>query len=187
MKIRFILLISTFIAMNFSGQAQGISEKLWYKAPAKDWFSALPLGNGRLGAMVFGNLEEEHIQMNEESLWAGCPEDPYPENVKEHYLKFQELNLKGNYSKARDYAMDNLTISPTSFRSYTTLGDLFIKLNHTNSSNYNRELDLETGINTVEYELEGKKYRRESFISDKYNAMFFHFTSLDEEKMDAAV
>jgi len=169
------------------GQTKRVGEKLWYKSPAKDWFSALPLGNGRLGAMVFGTLEEEHIQMNEESLWAGCPEDPYPENIQEHYLKFKELNLKGNYSEALNYAMENLAISPTSFRSYTTLGDLFIKLNHKNASNYRRELDLETGIHTVEYELKGKKYRRESFISDKYNAMFFHFTTLDGEKMDATI
>lgn len=162
MKIRFILLISAFIALYFCGQAKGISEKLWYKSPAKDWFSALPLGNGRLGAMVFGTIKEEHIQMNEESLWAGCPEDPYPENVQEHYLKFQKLNLNGNYADALDYAMKNLAISPTSFRSYATMGDLFVSLNHNNASNYRRELDLETGINKVEYEINGKKYRRES-------------------------
>lgn len=187
MRVKLSLVIIALISIYSGGQAKGISEKLWYKSPAKDWFSALPLGNGRLGAMVFGTVEEEHIQMNEESLWAGCPEDPYPENVKEHYLKFQELNLKGNYSEALDYAMNNLAISPTSIRSYTTMGDLFIKMNHRNASNYRRELDLKTGINTVEYELNGKKYRRESFISDKYNAMFFHFTSLNGEKMDASI
>lgn len=187
MKKNIAVVIIALIAFSSSGKAKQISEKLWYKTPAKDWFSALPLGNGRLGAMVFGTIEEEHIQMNEESLWAGCPEDPYPENVQEHYLKFQELNLKGNYSEALDYAMKNLAISPTSFRSFATMGDLFVSLNHNNASDYRRELDLETGINTVEYELDGKKYRRESFISDKYNAMFFHFRSLDGEKMDAVI
>ncbi len=182
-----IFMIIALVATYSCGRQEPISEKLWYTSPAEDWFSALPLGNGRLGAMVFGTVEEEHIQMNEESLWAGCPEDPYPENVKEHYLKFQGLNLRGEYAEALEYAMDHLAISPTSIRSYTPLGDLFIKLNHADAGSYRRELDLETGINTVEYEIGGKKFRREAFISDKYNAMFFHFASLDGEKMEAAI
>jgi len=187
MRVKMTFLLIVFLSIYSCNKPKTISEKLWYKSPAKDWFSALPLGNGRLGAMVFGTVEEEHIQMNEESLWAGCPEDPYPENVKEHYLKFQNLNLKGNYTEALDYAMNNLAISPTSIRSFTPLGDLFVKLNHKDADIYRRELDLETGINTVEYEINGKKYRRESFISEKYNAMFFHFKSLDGDKMDAAI
>ncbi|MCP3927610.1 MAG: glycoside hydrolase family 95 protein [Bacteroidetes bacterium] len=182
-----LLVLITFSIACTNKNKEGISEKLWYKSPAKDWFSALPLGNGRLGAMVFGTLEEERIQMNEESLWAGCPEDPYPENIKEHYHNFQELNLRGNYTEALDYAMSNLAVSPTSKRSYTTLGELFVSLNHKNVDSYRRELNLETGINTVEYEIDGKRYSRESFVSDKYNAMFFHFKSLDGAKMEAAI
>ena len=187
MRNTMILLCIAVVAAFSCNRQETISEKLWYTSPAEDWFSALPLGNGRLGAMVFGTVEEEHIQLNEESLWAGCPEDPYPENLKEHYLKFQDLNLKGKYAEAFDYAMDHLAISPTSFRSYTPLGDLFIKLNHTNARNYRRKLVLETGIHTLEYETGGKRFRREAFISDKYDAMFFHFTSLDGEKMEAAI
>ncbi len=164
-----------------------VKEKLWFTSPAKDWFSALPLGNGRLGAMVFGAVEEEHIQMNEESLWAGCFEDPYPDDALEHYQKFQKLSLAGRYVEAQEYAMKNLAISPTSIRSYEPLGDLYIKLSHQNADNYRRELDLETGINTVVYEIDGKKYRRESFISERYNTMFFHFSSVDGEKMEASI
>jgi alpha-L-fucosidase 2 len=187
MRNTMIFLSIVLVTIVSCNRPQKISEKLWYTSPAEDWFSALPLGNGRLGAMVFGTLEEEHIQMNEESLWAGCPEDPYPENVKEYYLNFQDLNLRGEYAEALEYAMDHLAISPTSFRSYTPLGDLFIKLDHTNAGSYRRELDLETGINTVEYEIGGNRFRREAFISDRYNAMFFHFASLDGEKMEAAI
>jgi len=187
MKSDFTFLIIGLCLLCSCDRPGDVKEKLWYKSPAEDWFSALPLGNGRLGAMVFGTLEEEHIQMNEESLWAGCPEDPYPENVELHYRKFQDLNLKGRYSEALDYAMTHLAVSPTSFRSYTPLGDLYIKLNHSNVANYRRELDLETGIHSVEYEIGGKRYRRESFISDKYNAMFFHFASLDGDQMEAAI
>jgi alpha-L-fucosidase 2 len=187
MKHKLIFAIIALIAISSCNKPKTLKDKLWYKSPAKDWFSALPLGNGRLGAVVFGTVEEEHIQMNEESLWAGCPEDPYPENVREHYEMFQQLNVEGKFTEALDYATKHLTISPTSIRSYEPLGDLYVKLNHQKAENYRRELDLETGINTVEYEIDGKKYRRESFISDRYNAMFFHFVSLDGDKMEAAV
>jgi len=182
-----LIVLAIFSIACTNKETEGISEKLWYKSPANDWFSALPLGNGRLGAMVYGTVEEERIQMNEESLWAGCPENPFPENIKEHYHRFQQLNLQGNYTEALDYAMSNLAVSPTSKRSYTTLGELFVSLNHKNADNYRRELDLETGINTVEYDIDGKRYRRESFVSDKYNAMFFHFKSLDGAEMEAAI
>ena len=107
-----------------------VREQLWYNQPAENWFEALPLGNGRLGAMVYGTVKEERLQLNEESLWAGCPENPYPENIREHYSEFQQLNLHGKYDEALDYAMNHLAISPTSFRSYTTLGDLYIQFNH---------------------------------------------------------
>jgi len=186
-SILLLLVLITFSIACTHKEQKGISEKLWYKSPAKNWFSALPLGNGRLGAMVYGTVETERIQMNEESLWAGCPEDPYPENITEHYSKFQQLNLQGNYTEALDYGLKNLAVSPTGKRSYTTLGELFVSLNHKNADNYRRELDLETGINTVEYKIDGKRYIRESFVSDKYNAMFFHFKSLDETKMDADI
>lgn len=164
-----------------------LTEQLWYDSPSESWFEALPLGNGRLGAMVYGTVEEEQIQLNEESLWAGCPENPYAENIQTHYAEFQQLNLAGKYDEALDYALKNLVATPTSFRSYTTMGDLFIKTNHTNAQNYKRSLDLETGISRVEYEMEGKKYIRESFISTKYNAVFYHFSSVNNQAMNCEI
>ena len=187
MKSTLTALFVAVLLLNACNTSETVKEKLWYESPAEDWFSALPLGNGRLGAMVFGTLEEEHIQMNEESLWAGRPENPYPENVQEHYLKFQDLNLKGNFTEALDYAMENLAVTPTSFRSYEPLGDLFVTMGHGNAENYRRELDLETGISKVQYEIDGKKYLRESFISDTYDAMFFHFKSINGDKLEASV
>jgi len=150
--------------------------KLWYQQPAENWLEALPLGNGRLGAMVYGKPSVEHLQLNEESLWAGCPEDPYPENVREHYEKFQELNLAGKYEEAQNYALKNLAVSPTSIRSYEPLGSLYIDFGHKDVQNYQRDLNLHHGIATVEYEIDGKRFIRESFISSKYNAIFYHFS-----------
>ena len=153
---------------------------LWYLQPAKDWFEALPLGNGRLGAMVYGDPETEHLQLNEESIWGGAPEDPIPKNAKEHYQRFQQLNLEGQYDKALEYAMENLAISPTSIRSYQPFGDLSISFDeHDRVKNYKRQLNLQNGICTISYEINGKRFIRESFISAKYNTLFYHFKSVD--------
>ena len=162
--------------------------KLWYKQPAQTWLEAMPIGNGKLGAMVHGVPEREKIQLNEESLWGGCPEDPIPENAKEHYANFQKLNLEGKFDKALNYAMDNLAISPTSIRSYQTFGELFISFNnHQNVDDYRRDLNLQTGVSTIQYSINGKRFVRESFISTKYNTIFHHFKSLDSEVVTSQI
>jgi alpha-L-fucosidase 2 len=162
--------------------------KLWYDKPAADWFEALPLGNGKLGAMLHGTPEKEQLRLNEESLWAGCPEDPIPENAKMHYAKFQELNLNGEYDEALAYAMENLAVTPTAIRAYQIFGDLFISFNnHQNVQEYRRDLNLQTGISTIKYEINGKQFIRESFISTKYNTIFYHFKSLNNEVVTSEI
>ncbi len=185
-SLSIVAVIVLFIS-SCENKTQKFSEKLWYEAPAKDWFEALPLGNGRLGAMVFGGIAEEQLQLNEESLWAGVPEDPFPENVREHYGRFQQLNLEGKYKKALDYGMENLAVRPSSIRSYEPLGDLFLKFEHENVENYKRSLDLSTGINTVEYAVNGKRFKRESFISTAYDAVFYRFESLDDQATNCSI
>ncbi|WP_241684822.1 glycoside hydrolase family 95 protein [Cyclobacterium xiamenense] len=162
--------------------------ELWYTSPAEDWLEALPIGNGRLGAMVYGGLQEERVQLNEESLWAGMPEDPYPENVRQHYAEFQRLNLDGNYQEALDYAMEYLAVSPTSIRSYEPLGELHISFDHQRSpENYRRSLNMETGLVTATYSIAGKRYRREAFSSNKYNVIFYRFESLDGPPVSSTI
>ena len=185
MRLLTLLLFATFFSSCSS--KSDFSEKLWYNQPAQNWFEALPLGNGRLGAMVFGNVSNEHLQLNEESLWAGCPEDPYPEDVGIHYPKFQELNLEGKFQEAYEYAMKNLVAYPTSIRSYQPLGDLYLKFHHANPVNYKRSLELSSGNVSVEYEIEGNRFRRETFISDEFDVLVYHFESLDQKPVDCAI
>ena len=168
-------------------QATESTLKLWYTQPAQDWFEYLPLGNGRLAGMISGNANEEHIQLNEESLWAGCPENPYPEDVQKHYKQFQQLNLNGKYDEALEYGMKNLTVGPTSIRSYEPLGDLYINFGHENPSQYKRQLNIETGIASTFYEIEGNRFMRESFISSEYDAIFYRFISLDESNTSCKI
>ena len=103
---------------------------LRYDQPAGKWTEALPLGNGRMGAMVFGTSPSERLQLNEESLWAGEPEEAYPDNFKENLQVLQQLVLEGKIEEARALGLEKLTKSPTSFRSYEPLGDLWIDLEH---------------------------------------------------------
>ncbi|WP_206610889.1 glycoside hydrolase family 95 protein [Mariniphaga sediminis] len=182
----FLGVILMFLSLGCQKKTE-IPERLWYTKSAKSWHEALPLGNGRLGVMIFGSVAEEHLQLNEESLWAGVPEDPFPENIKKHYAEFQRLNLEGQYPRAFDYAMAHLAVSPTAFRSYEPLGDLYLYFGHNNPKNYKRSLNLEKGINTVEYEINGDKFVRESFVSSKYNAVFYHFTSVDKEEVECYI
>ena len=140
--------------------------KLWYRQPARKWDEALPLGNGRLGAMVFGSLPEERLQLNEESLWAGEPFDVYPDGFAEHIRTVQKLVLEGKINEAREYGLEKLTASPTAFRSYQPLADLRIMLDHRSEvDEYRRELDLSTGVTSTEYRISGTRYTRELLIS----------------------
>jgi alpha-L-fucosidase 2 len=139
---------------------------LWYDEPAAKWTEALPLGNGRLGAMVFGAVPKERLQLNEESLWAGEPTDTYPEGFSKNFRQLQQLVLEGKISEARELGLAKLTKSPTSFRSYEPLADLWIEMDHAQDiEDYRRQLDLQTGVVTVQYLTSGVRMRREVLIS----------------------
>ncbi|MHC4433198.1 MAG: glycoside hydrolase family 95 protein, partial [Planctomycetota bacterium] len=97
--------------------------RLWYDEPASEWTDAMPLGNGRLGAMVFGTAPKERLQLNEESLWAGEPTDVYPDDFSQNLRKLQGLVLEGKISEARELGLAKLTIAAVQYR----LGDVKIK------------------------------------------------------------
>jgi alpha-L-fucosidase 2 len=146
--------------------------------PASKWTEAMPLGNGRLGAMVFGTAPKERLQLNEESLWAGEPTDVYPEDFSENIRKLQGLVLEGRISEARELGLAKLTKSPTSFRSYEPLADLWIEINHaTGIEDYCRQLDLRTGIVAVEYRLGNARMKREVLISAVDDVVAVHLNA----------
>jgi len=142
------------------------AHKLWYRGPARKWEEALPLGNGRLGAMVFGSVPAERLQLNEESLWAGEPLDVYPDNFGENLKKVQQLVLQGKIDEAQKLGLQTLTKSPTSYRSYEPLADLLIEMDHPSDvADYRRELDIQTGLCQVSYAAGDVRLRREVLIS----------------------
>lgn len=151
---------------------------LWYQQSAANWNEALPVGNGRLGAMVFGGAQQERIQLNEESLWAGKQIDVNnPEGLK-HLKEIQQLLLNGENTKAYQLSDQYLLATPPRFRSYQTLGDLYLDFGEQGAiKNYRRELNLQTGVATTFYEINGVQYKREVFASAPQNCIVVRVTA----------
>lgn len=139
---------------------------LWYSAPAKKWEEALPVGNGRLGAMVFGTHSEERIQLNEETYWSGGPYSTVVPGGYKVLPEIQKLVFEEKYLAAHNLFGRNLMGYPVEQMKYQSLGNLhlFFK-NQDTVSQYQRWLDLETGISGVSYQARGINWKREVFAS----------------------
>ncbi|RTE53919.1 glycoside hydrolase family 95 protein [Arenibacter aquaticus] len=148
------------------GSIQENKNSLWYTSPASKWMEALPIGNGRLGAMVFGGVKEEKLQLNEESVWAG---PPIPENrvgAHKSVEKARELIFQGDYQEANKLVQDDVMGPRIAPRSYQTLGDLVMNFNlQGEPQNYKRELNLNNAIAKTSFTVNGVNYTREYFSS----------------------
>jgi alpha-L-fucosidase 2 len=157
------------------------TSRLWYAQPARNWNEALPLGNGRLGAMVFGSPWKERLQLNEESLWAGTPAEAWPTDYLKHLNKVRELVFSNKNAEANAYGLEHLTASPTSFRSYEPLGDLWLDFGTAPEKSpppgYRRELDLADGIARTTWRQGDATLTREAIASATDDLIAVHFTS----------
>ncbi|MBS1872971.1 MAG: glycoside hydrolase family 95 protein [Acidobacteria bacterium] len=144
------------------------SNVLWRRSPAATWNDAFPVGNGRLGAMVFGHAVKERIQLNEHSLWSGkAAEDDRPQ-TRAALPKVRQLLFDGQYAEANKLAQAEMMtpMRAETFGSYQTLGDLTLEFRHSDDvTDYRRELDLSTGRAAVSYRVGGAGYRRTVFSS----------------------
>lgn len=162
----------------FPVQAQNNTDKLWYKQPAKSWIEALPVGNGRLGAMVYGNPENEQIQLNEESIWAGSKINNNNPNALTHLSELRKALFNGEYDIAKKIAVDNFVGTPPEIRSYQPLGNLFINYIWKSSPiGYRRQLDLETGIASTNFQVGNKKYVQKVWASAPDNLIVVRMES----------
>jgi alpha-L-fucosidase 2 len=157
---------------------------LWYRRPAKMWTDALAIGNGRLGAMIFGDPLNDRYQLNDITVWSGGPE-PHADRT-DAYKALPALRnalSKGDYAAAQTLAIANMTTTGSGdseyWPSYETLGDLTFafKLELGEIDNYLRSLDLDTAVTSVEFTLDGVNYRRESFASYPDHTIVSHFTA----------
>ena len=140
--------------------------RLWYRQPAEQWTEALPLGNGRLGAMIFGGVARERLQLNEDTLYAGGPYDPADPEARIALPRVRELIAEGKYAEAQALANEKMMARPLRMPSYQTVGDLLLTFGASGfAEDYRRELDLDTAVAGVEYRQDGVGYRRETFAS----------------------
>ncbi len=136
------------------------------------------MGNGRMGAMVFGNVQNERIQLNEESIWAGKKMQVDNPGSADHLKEIQQLLLNGENGKAHDLSTKYMLAIPNRFRSHQTLGDIFLDFGMQGvPKDYQRDLDISTGIATTAYTLNGIKFKREVFASAPYDCIVVRITS----------
>jgi len=161
------------------------NDYIWYNKPASYFEDALPIGNGKMGGMVYGGVQQERISLNESTLWAGYPVDPNMNRDAKNYLPLiREALFAGDYKKA-----DSLTrfIQGKFSASYAPLGNLFIDFGTKDATQYKRQLDFNTGVHSVSFQSGGTTYTREIFVSHPDNVMMIKLKSSGKNKLNLKV
>jgi alpha-L-fucosidase 2 len=151
---------------------------LWYDKPANGWTEALPVGNGRLAAMIYGGSKSDTIQFNEETLWSGQPHDYANPGAHEYFGKLRELLWAGKQDEAHNLGNEHFMSQPFGQLCYQPFGNIILDFpGHENAVNYQRKLDLEDALSTVSYEVDGVKFKRETFSSAPDQAIVIRLES----------
>lgn len=160
--------------------------KLWYKQSAKRWVDGLPLGNGRLGAMVLGGVAKERIALNEDTLWTGTIKDKHNYKSIEYLAEARKLILAEKYYEAQELMNEKMLGDWT--ESYLPLGNIYLEFKDVSAAeNYRRELDLNTAVSTVAYTCGEINYKRTYFISKPDNVLVMKFEADQENKLNFEV
>jgi alpha-L-fucosidase 2 len=140
--------------------------RLWYDKPAgTDWLHALPVGNGRLGAMVFGNTDTERLQLNEDTLWSGGPYDPDNPQGRQALPQIRQLVFDDRWQEAQDLVNQTMLGKPAGELAYQPVGNLRLAFPAGQVTEYRRQLDLTTATTAVDYASDGVRYHREVIAS----------------------
>jgi alpha-L-fucosidase 2 len=161
--------------------------KLWYRAPAQQWISALPVGNGRLGAMVFGGIQQERLQLNEDTLWSGGPRDWNNPQSLQVLPEVRRLIFDGCYAEANELCKQ---MQGPYVESYQPLGDLLLDFPFANTeavSAYYRDLDLDRAVATTRYTVDGVTYTREVFSSFPDQVIVMHIVCDQPGKLNFTI
>ena len=151
---------------------------LWYDAPASMWTEALPIGNSRLGAMIYGIPSSERLQLNEETIWAGRPNNNANPEALEYLPKVRQLVWEGKYKEAQDLATKHVQANTNSGMPYQPFGDLYISFpNVKDYDNYYRELNLDSARAITRYTSNGVTYKREYLSALKDNVIAIRLTA----------
>jgi len=176
-----IFLILCSITMVFGEKNES---RLWYDKPAQVWTEALPLGNGRLGAMVYGNPGTEQIQLNEATIWAGKPNNNANPDALQNIPKVRELVFASKYLEAQTLATEKVMSKTNSGMPYQPFGDLRISFpGHTRYTDYSRELSLDSARAIVKYMNDGVAYKREIITSFTDQVVIVQLTASKKNKI----
>ncbi|HEX2855168.1 MAG TPA: glycoside hydrolase family 95 protein [Opitutaceae bacterium] len=161
---------------------------LWYAQPAAKWEEALPVGNGHVGAMVFGGAADERIQFNEATLWTGRPHDYVREGAGEQLAEIRRLIAAGEIEPAHRLVRAKFLSDPVRQKAYQPFGDLRLHFaGHENPAEYRRELDLDAAVARVSYKVDGVSYRREVFASYPARVLLLRVTADQPGKISVSL
>ena len=181
MRLRFLMTACGVTALGFSTLCRAQDDnalKLWYRQPAAQWVQALPVGNGRLAAMVFGDVRKEHLQLNEDTVWSGDKRDRSNPEAAKSVPEIRRLLQEGHPAEAQALADRTMISIPRALPVYETLGDLWLEFGEApEPSGYRRELNLDTGIASVQYTAGGVRYTREVFASAPCHSIVVRLTA----------
>ncbi|MEO8613655.1 MAG: glycoside hydrolase family 95 protein [Luteolibacter sp.] len=176
--------------IRFTGTASAPAEplSLWYRRPAGGFTDALALGNGRLGAMVYGKVQEERIVLNEDTLWSGGPYNPATDVPPETLAEIRRLLFEGKNREAQNLS-NKLQGTPNSQSAYQTLGELTLTFPETlgEVSDYRRTLDLDSAVSTVTCTAGGVRYTREIFVSPVDQVVVIRLTADQSGKISVGI
>jgi alpha-L-fucosidase 2 len=151
---------------------------LWYQRPAVNWVEALPVGNGRMGAMVFGGTVQEHIQFNEDTLWTGQPHEYHHEGAVKFLPELRRLLAEGKQKEAHELGMKEFMSIPLRQKAYQPCGDLWLDFpGHEAVTDYTRTLDLDAAVATVRYRVGETTFTREVFASNPARVIVVRLTA----------
>ncbi|WP_316792679.1 glycosyl hydrolase family 95 catalytic domain-containing protein [Pedobacter frigoris] len=171
-RLLYFIFLTILLVVDFKGFAQ--QNRLWFKQPAANWYEALPIGNGRLGAMVFGNPGHEVLQLNEESVWAGSKVNANNPKALEYLPVIQKAIFENRFKTADSLSRLYMVGTPARIRSYQPLGNLELDFQWAGKpENYSRSLDIQTGITTAEYTINGNPVRQQVLVSAPDNCIFY--------------
>jgi len=179
------LVIVVFVATITNAQSKELT--LWYKRPADVWTEAVPLGNGRLGAMVFGRVNNELLQLNEATLWSGGPVKDNVNPESKNYLPLvREALFKEQYDTANALVKKMQGVFS---QNYLPLADLNIQQSFTDTatSSYRRELNIQNAVSTTEFTINGVDYKREMFISAPSQVIVIRLSSSKPKQINALI
>ncbi|MCG6187256.1 glycoside hydrolase family 95 protein [Maribellus maritimus] len=161
---------------------------LWYNEPAEEWTDALPIGNGRLGAMLYGGTTSDTIQFNEETLWSGQPHDYSHKGAYNYLGEIRQLLWDGKQAEAEQLANEHFMSEPFGQFCYQPFGKIFLNFpGHDDPENYKRQIDLRNALSTVFYEMDGVSFKRETFASKPDQAIIVHLEASKNGALNFAV